>query len=97
MMKEEFEKLIGKEVAISDYEVIEKAYATHPSIDAVKGKQQIANIYQLPGGMRIIRDMVPTAEKAAKIEDRMMSVRRQISDLERELEELKAERERLSK
>ena len=73
-----------------DWEVIQKVYMFHPSIPEVKGKEAIARIWMLPGGMRIIRDMLGTANAAEQIEDEMLRVRREISKLNKELEELKS-------
>ncbi len=84
MMKEEFcARAHIEEDALSadDYEVIEKVYATHPAIDAVSGKDQIAAFYNLPCGMRIIRDMVPTAEKAAQLSQEILRINQEISSL----------------
>lgn len=41
MMKDEFEKLIGKTVSDCDYSIIEKVYTWHPSIHM---KKDIARI-----------------------------------------------------
>lgn len=59
MMKEEFEKLATRPFTASEYKEIEYVYNYHPSIE---NKAQIASLYD-EFGMRIIRDMRPTAEK----------------------------------
>lgn len=87
MMKEEFEDIIQRTISNEDYAVVEQVYAFHPSISETTGKAEIAAIYNLPGGMRVIRDMVPTAEKARDIEDCMIATKQRI----REQEDLKAE------
>ncbi len=63
MTKAEFEAMIGREVDIEDYKVIEEVYAGHPTIDSycAKGWEQVATIYKWPGGIRILKDMLPTA------------------------------------
>ena len=61
MSKDEFIKLVGIEwddLSDNDYEVIEYVYSRHPAINS---KEDIANIWNLPNGMMIIRDMVETA------------------------------------
>ena len=60
MMKTEFEKLIDAEEGSLKPEVwdmVEAVYLDHPSINNTDGKQQIANIFLMPGGMEILKDM----------------------------------------
>ena len=45
MMKQEFEKLIGKEVSEEDYSLIDRVYTFHPAISETEGKKQIAILY----------------------------------------------------
>lgn len=75
MMKEEFEKLLGREVSTNDFERISYVYTWHPSISNNGGKKQIVDIFKA-GGMIVIEAMVEVA-------DYMM-------ELEREEQELKA-------
>ena len=74
-----------------EYEIIEYVYARHPIIDCNNGKQQIADIYKLPGGMRIIRDMMATATKAEELSNRIFSIHHQIEELRLQMEELQTE------
>ena len=100
MMKHEFcerAKINEADLNDEDYSVIEFVYARHPIIDCHKGKQQIADIYNLPGGMRIIRDMVATATKAEEITNRMIAINRQIDELRHQLEEAQREYNELKK
>lgn len=39
MMKQEFEKLIGKEVSEEDYSLINRVYSFHPAISETEGKK----------------------------------------------------------
>lgn len=89
MMKEEFEQRIGAPISDSDYKVIETVYTYHPVIDNVLGKDQIATIYKA-GGMRIMRDMLPTAEHAKKLETEITQLRGMIAESERIYEALKS-------
>ena len=60
MMKTEFEKLIHAEEGSLKSEVwdmVEAVYLDHPSINNTDGKQQMANIFLMPGGMEILKDM----------------------------------------
>ena len=88
MTKTEFEERIGKTVSESDYKVIETVYTFHPVIDNVLGKDQIATIYKA-GGMRIMRDMLPTAEYVKKLETEITQLRGMVAESERIYEALK--------
>ena len=63
MMLEEFEALVGHEVPEKDYAVIDEVYGYHPSVADGNGRKRLAEIYKMPSGMRIIRDMLVTAQK----------------------------------
>lgn len=67
MMKNEFEKLIGKTVSDEVYSTIEYVYTWHPAIDEINGKGQIAYLYKYYG-MTVIEDMVGRAGKMEKAE-----------------------------
>lgn len=88
MTKEEFTSRAKKPITDSDYKKVEKVYTFHPSIDPNKGKDQIASLYDT-FGMRIIEDMIPTAEKAAELEDKIRHARMEIERLTEEYRELK--------
>lgn len=76
MMKDEFEKLIGKTVSDCDYSIIEKVYTWHPAIDEAKGKDQIAALYET-GGMPLIKSMLETANIMMNLEkERQEAMRR---------------------
>jgi hypothetical protein len=64
MTHEEFEAKLGSKVSDADYAIIERVYTFHPVISNTKGKQQIVDLYKI-GGMRVIKDMIPTAERGA--------------------------------
>lgn len=87
MTKEEFEKNIGKKVDPEDYTVIEYVYTFHPSISETDGKKQIADLYKT-FGMRVIKDMVQTAEKAEKLEAEIRAARIKLDNLKAEYEDL---------
>ena len=59
-----------KEPTAIEYDSIEYVYTWHPSIDSVKGKDQIAYIY-VNFGMRVIYDMMNTAQEAERLENEM--------------------------
>lgn len=103
MMKSEFVSKVRdlgghideNELTEEDYGTIEHVYMFHPSIPEVNGKEAIARIWMLPGGMRIIRDMVATAEKVREIEDEERKIRAQISQFQSKLNELIDQKKKL--
>ena len=103
MMKSEFVSKVNElggqitfeSLSSDDYEIIEHVYMFHPSIPEVNGKEAIARIWMLPGGMRIIRDMLETANAAEKIENEMLSARREMAAIQKKLDCLKKQLENL--
>ncbi|MBQ6503200.1 MAG: hypothetical protein IJI57_04735 [Flexilinea sp.] len=89
MMKSEFEKLLGFEVANSDYKLIDYVYTWHPCISDTEGKKQITDLYRI-GGMSIIKSMVEVAKKVQIIESKMNILRIEMRKLETERENLRA-------
>lgn len=82
MTKEEFCRAACiEDISQGDYAMIEQVYAHHPSITNGEGKTDIAKIYRLNGGMRIIRDMLPTANRAEEIETEIFHLRTKIATL----------------
>lgn len=73
----------------SEYEEIERVYAFHPSISEIghEGQEQIARLYS-EFGMRIIRDMMPTAEKADQLRTELIAARNRVERLTEEIKEL---------
>jgi hypothetical protein len=65
------------------YADIEFVYTWHPCIDEVRGKDQIAKLFDM-FGYRIIKDMLPTAQKAKELSE-------EITKKENELQELRWE------
>ena len=89
MNKQEFEaRLHGGMVSDRDFAKISEVYNTHPSIDAVKGKDQIAELYE-KFGMRIIEDMLPTAREAAAMIEEMRTLNIKLNNLKDAYEKLK--------
>ena len=87
MTREEFTSRIERAITDEQYAIVEKVYLYHPSIDAVKGKGQIAYLYDT-FGMRVILDMLPTAEKAKDLERQMRILREELASVKRQYEEL---------
>ena len=67
MTKLEFTNRIGKDIQNNEWEEISIVYAFHPAIHDVGGKDEIASIYKI-GGMQIIKDMLPRAQRIADLE-----------------------------
>lgn len=91
MTKEEFiSRLSDNDTVPNDkeYQIIEFVYQWHPFISSGhEGQKQIAYLYS-EFSMRIIVDMLPTARQAEIIQNKIMSAKSDITDYERELEEL---------
>ena len=85
MMRAEFEKLYGKEISSKEYEVIEFVYTWHPSIDNIKGKLQIADLYR-NFGFQLIQDMVETAKKAEKTNSEINKIDSKLEEIRFEIE-----------
>lgn len=89
MNKQEFLDRIKSDNIPSDsqFAEIEYVYTWHPIISEVTGKDQIAKLWDI-GGIRLIRDMKPTAEKAQVLEheatiaeNKARQIRRALLDL----------------
>ena len=87
MMKHEFEEKLGKPVTESEYKDIEFVYTFHPSVSNTGGKTQIAELYKI-GGIRLIRDMIPTARKAQELDNKIMAANANLMRLKRQSEML---------
>ena len=74
MMKEEFESRLGGPVSDAEYRDIEYVYQFYPTIDT---KDQIVDLYKI-GGMRLIRDMIPTARQAQVLWDKVLQAQRDL-------------------
>lgn len=88
MTREEFNGRVSSPVSAEQYRAIEYVYTYHPAIDPVKGKDQIAQLWEI-GGARLMLDMLPTAQQAADLESAIADMRRSLADLEEQLQELK--------
>lgn len=76
------------EITNDEYLTIETVYTFHPAISETEGKTQIAGIF-LYGGMAVIKDMLPTAVKARRIEAELQEIRAKEHNLRAELERLR--------
>ena len=87
MMKHEFEEKLGNRVTEKEYKDIEFVYTFHPSVSNTGGKTQIVELYKL-GGIRLIRDMIPTARKAQELDNKIMAANANLMRLKRQSEML---------
>lgn len=87
MMKHEFEEKLGNQVTEKEYKDIEFVYTFHPSVSNTEGKKQIAELYKI-GGIRLIRDMIPTAKKAQILEEKIITANTDLMKLKRQFEML---------
>ncbi len=73
----------------SEYEEIELVYACHPSISSSghEGQKQIARLYG-EFGMRIIRDMYPTAKECERLRTELITARNAVERITDKLKEL---------
>lgn len=79
MLRNEFDHLIdGYTISDEDYKIVEVVYTWHPSVE---NKMDIARLYLMNGGMRIIRDMLPTAQRLCNIDTELARHEREIEIL----------------
>ena len=88
MMKSEFEALIGKEIPIDEYKVIDKVYTFHPAISETSGKKEIAELY-MKFGLSVIQGMLPAAKAFELLEDQEALISNKIEVLEVKLAEIR--------
>lgn len=68
-------------ISVENFDIIQKVYMYHPSID---NKEDIVKAYEL-GGMILIKDMLPRAEKIEELERKIQSIHGTLADLEHQL------------
>ena len=70
-----------------EFEAIQFVYNYHPSIHPSEGKDQIAMLYST-FGMRIIMDMLDTAQQAEMLESERRQLNARLREIEQEEQEL---------
>ena len=88
MTKQEFERILNygkrdsdkKYITIEEYRLVEKIYTFHPSISETQGKAQVADLYDV-FGIRVFKDMEPTADKARQLEDEIHKKKYELNGL----------------
>lgn len=85
MMQCEFEELTGCTVTPGDYRLIELVYEYNPVIKGKNPKKVIAELYKI-GGMPLIKQMYPTAEKGFALYQAMEKSRAIYEEARKELE-----------
>lgn len=96
MTKQEFEERVNKKVSTTEYGKIEAVYNYHPAISDTKGKDQIAKLYN-DIGFGVIEAMYPMAMMWSEKEQREFELRRQLNNIQRELEKYDEERRNAKK
>lgn len=89
MTIQEFNERIEGTVNEKDYKIIEYVYNWHPSISDTKGKDEIAELYS-KFGMRIIKDMVNTAEENESFFNEIQNINHEIEKLMQKKENILA-------
>lgn len=67
MLQQEFEERIGQAVTWEDYQIIDTVYSWYPED---MSKDQMAELWKI-GGMRLIKDLYPTAARMMDIQGRI--------------------------
>lgn len=88
MTKQEFADLTKRDFTDTEYTAIETVYIFHPSISETEGKKQIASLYET-FGIRIITDMLPTANKSREYEEQITKKRHELEELQEEFKNFK--------
>lgn len=86
MNQQEFETRIKSAVSPEDFEIVQEVYIFHPSIPDVGGKDVIAKIWK-QFGMRMIRDMLDTAQRMSGIESDINHEKIELDNLQRQIRE----------
>lgn len=82
MNKMEFNELTNRPFTDADYKIIEYVYNYYPCLDWHRNpKQHIAALYT-NYGMRIIKDMLPTAKKAERLEEAERNLKMQMAKIQ---------------
>ena len=89
MMKEEFEKLVGKEISMVDYVDVEYVYTWHPAISESNGKAQIIAAIYNAGGMVVIRSMKEATTIAQELDMELSEEMRKVERLKARIQNLK--------
>ena len=87
MQKREFEEMTGQPVSDAEYRVIETVYQWHPSVKETSGKEEAAELYK-SFGMAIFHDMLPRAEKARCLEEKLRRAKKEVEQIKEEIETL---------
>lgn len=79
-----------------EYKEVERVYASHPSISESghEEQEQIARLYS-EFGMRIIRDMTPTAEKTEQFRMELAAARNRVERITEELKKISMKQDNL--
>ena len=79
MLQQEFEERIGQSITWEDYQIVDTVYSWYP-VDM--SKDQMAEIWKI-GGMRLIKDLYPTAARMMELQERIENVTKRMEALRR--------------
>ena len=77
-------------ISAEDYALVEYVYTWHPAIPDVGGKRAVAGLYAV-GGLLVMRDMLPRAQKAETADGQAREIRRDIAGMQERLNKIMAE------
>ena len=89
MMKQEFTEraeINYDSLSEQNWDIINMVYAWHPMISDVNGKDEIIALYK-KGGMGLMEDMYPTAEKLHDIESEIQTASVTVENLIKQYQE----------
>lgn len=93
MTYEEFTALAKRKISQTEYhEIVEPIYNYHPTIP---DKETAAKLYDLCG-LQVFRDMKPSADHMAQLEEEAREINGKINDLRERLDEIRDEIRKMS-
>ena len=79
MTKLEFEALVGREISVEDYQVIDVVYMYYPD-RLITEKSLLADLYKACG-MRVFRDLYPRAREICELDAQIRALQVQLQGL----------------
>lgn len=76
MLQQEFEERIGQAITWEDYQIIDTVYSWYPED---MSKDQMAELWKI-GGMRLIKDLYPTAARMMDLDTRIRKAQKDRSE-----------------
>ena len=86
MLKEELESMIGQQITVDQYNLVNHVYMYHP---ADLKKQDIVSLWEI-GKFEIFKELEPAADKACEIKMKIGELKRLIGVAESDYDSFKA-------